>query len=177
MEKNLKSMLINYGIYLGIGLALLTVLSYFINIEFLLNPWMNLLVLPVAIVGFGVVSSIKAKRLLHGFISFKEAFSAYFIPVAIGVIISTTAMVVLFNYIDPDSATYLKELLISETESSMKAIGKSQIEIEEATAKIKNQDTYALGTQFRALAQSLMFFTVIGLIVALMMKKKDPNEA
>ena len=177
MEKNLKSMSISYGIYLSIGLVLLTILSYVFNIEFLLNPWMNLLVLPVTIIGFGVVSSANAKGLLNGFISFKQAFTAYFIPIAIGVSISTLAMVILFNFIDTDSANYLKELLISETQSSMEAMGKSQIEIEEAVTKIKSQDTFALGTQFRALAQRLMFFTVIGLVVALMMKKKDPNEA
>lgn len=177
MEKSLKSTSINYGIYLGISLVLYTVLSYVIDIEFLVNFWMNLLILPLVIIGFGVVSCAKAKSLLNGFINFKQAFSAYFIPIAIGVIISTLVMVVLFNFIDPDSAEYLKELSISKTQSFMEGLGTPQAQINEAITAIESQDTFGIGTQLRSLAQSLIFFTVIGLIVALIMKKKDPNLA
>lgn len=177
MEKSLKSSSINYGIYLGVILVLYTVLCYAFKIEFLVNFWMNLLVLPVIIIGFGIVSSAKAKSLLGGFMSFKEAFTAYFIPVAIGVIISTTVSVILFNFIDPDAAVQLKELVMTKTQSFMEGMGAPSDQINEALSQMEEQETFAIGTQLRSLAQSLIFFTVIGLIVALIMKKKDPNEA
>jgi len=177
MEKSLKSSSINYGIYLGIGLILYTVLCYVIKIDLLVNFWVNLLILPIIIIGFGVVSTAKAKSLLGGFMSFKQAFTAYFIPIAIGVIISTLVTFILFNYIDPDAAEHLKELIMSKTESFMKGMGAPSDQIDLTLSQIEEQETFALGTQLRSLAQSLIFFTVIGLIVALIMKKKDPNQA
>jgi hypothetical protein len=177
MEKSLKSTAINYGIYLGLGLVIYTVLSYVIDIEFLVNFWMNLLILPVAIITVGVISSAKAKSLLGGFMNFKQAFTAYFIPVAIGIIISTIVTVVLFNFIDPDSAEYLKEITINKSVEFMENMGTPQTQLDEAIETMENQDTFAISTQLRSLAQSLIFFTVIGLLVALIMKKKDPNLA
>lgn len=177
MEKSLKSSSINYGLYLGLSLVAYTVILYAFNIEMLVNFWMNLLVLPIVIIAFGVVSCAKAKSLLGGFMSFRQAFTAYFIPIAIGIIISTSITVVLFNFIDPDSAEYLKELTMSKTEAFMENMGAPADQIDIALNQMEEQETFAIGTQLRSLAQSLIFFTVIGLIVALIMKKKDPNQA
>tara|TARA_B100000809_G_scaffold261315_1_gene309947 strand:+ start:1073 stop:1606 length:534 start_codon:yes stop_codon:yes gene_type:complete len=177
MEKSLKSVALNYGVYLGVGLALYTVLCYVIDIEFLVNFWMSLLILPIVMITIGVISSSKARSLLGGFINFKQAFTAYFIPVAIGIIISTIVSIILFNFIDPESAEYLKEITINKSVSFMENMGAPQSEIDKTVETMESQDSFAIGTQFRSLAQSLIFFTVIGLLVALVMKKKDPNLA
>ena len=177
MEKSLKSIAINYGTYLSIILVLFTVIGYAFKLDLLVNYWFMLLILPIAIIAFGIVSSAKAKSLLGGFISFKKAFTAYFIPVAMAVVISTIFSVILFNFIDPDAAEQLKEILITKTQSFMESMGAPQSEIDKNTNLMLEQDTFAVSTQLRSLAQSLIFFIVIGLIVALIMKKKDPNEA
>ena len=177
MEKSLKSTSINYGIILGLILIFVTVISYVVNIELLVNFWLSLLIMPIVIISFGVVSTAKSKNLLNGFISFKQAFSSYFITVAIAVIISTLFSVILFNFIDPDAAIQLKELVIEKSTAMMEKFGAPQSEIDKALIKMENQDTFAVGTQLRSLAQSLLFFTVIGLIVALIMKKKDTDAA
>ncbi|MEH6535713.1 MAG: DUF4199 domain-containing protein [Psychroserpens sp.] len=177
MEKSLKSTAVNYGIYLALGLVLYTVLCYALNIELIVNFWINLLLMPLIIITIGVISSAKSKSILGGFMSFKQAFTAYFIPIAIGVTISTIVTVIIFNFIDPDSALYIKELVITKTQGFMENMGAPQSEINKTIAQMEEQDTFAIGTQLRSLAQSLIFFTVIGLIVALIMKKKDPNEA
>jgi predicted cobalt transporter CbtA len=56
-------------------------------------------------------------------------------------------------------------------------MGAPQAEINKAIVTMESQDSYAIGTQLRSLAQGLLFFTVIGLLVGLIMKKKDPNLA
>lgn len=177
MEKSLKSVAINYGIYLGCGLVIYTVLCYIIDIEFLVNLWVNLLILPVAIVTVGVISSSKARSLLGGFINFKQAFTAYFIPVAIGIIISTIVSIILFNFIDPEAAEQLKEITINKSVTFMESMGAPQEDINNTIETMENQENFAVGTQLRSLAQSILFFTVIGLLVGLIMKKKDPNLA
>ena len=97
MEKTLKSTAMNYGIYLGITLVLVTVLAYAMDIELLTKWWLGIILFFV-VLAFGIVSTIKAKELLNGFISFKQAFSSYFIAIAIGILISTAASVLLFNF-------------------------------------------------------------------------------
>ncbi|VAV84220.1 hypothetical protein MNBD_BACTEROID02-799, partial [hydrothermal vent metagenome] len=108
MEKSIKSSAINYGVYLGGLLALITVLIYAININLMVNMWIGIVLL-IVIVGFGIVSTAKSKSLFEGFLSFKQAFSSYFITVAVGIAISTAVSAILFNFIDPEAAEVIKE--------------------------------------------------------------------
>lgn len=176
MEKNLKSMAINYGLYLGLGLSIYTLIGYSVSLGLLVNYWMILLVLPLTIIIFGIVSTVKIKSKFDGFLSFKEAFSSFFITVTIGIIISTLVSIVIFNFIDPNAAIETKEILMTNTENFMISMGAPLEAVAESIEQIEKQDTYAIGTQFKSLAQSIIFFAIIGLIVAAVMKKNNPDE-
>ena len=175
MEKSLKSQAINLGLYLGIALCLFTVIGYAVDLGILVNYWVILLILPVAIIIFGIFATAKIKQNLGGFLSFKEAFSSYFITVSIGLIISSTFSVILFNFIDTYAAIEVKNILISNTENMMKNMGAPLEKIADSIEKIEEQNTFAIGTQFKSLMQSIIFFAVIGLIVAAAMKKSKPD--
>lgn len=177
MEQTLKSAAINFGLYLGGILTLFTVIGYSINLGLLVNFWIILLVIPLFIIGFGIFSTAKAKSILNGFISFKQAFSSFFITVAIAIIISTSINIILFNYIDTNAAAELKNILVDKTTIMLENANAPKATISESIDKIENQDTFALGTQLKSLAQSLIFFSIIGLIVAAAMKKTDPNAS
>jgi len=176
MEKTIKSIATNYGLYLGLGLSIFTIIAYAISLDILVNYWIMLLALPLTIVGYGVFAAAKIKSSFNGFLSFKETFSAYFITVAIGVIISTTFSVILFNFIDTNAALEIKNILISNTELFMKNMNAPVDAIAKAVEDIEQQDTFAVGTQIKSLAQSLIFFAIIGLIVAAALKKNNPNK-
>ena len=176
MENSIKSSAINYGLYLGAFLALFTVIGYALNLELLVNFWLTLLLLPIIIIVLGIVSTAKSKSLLNGFLSFKQAFSSYFITVAIGILISTVVSIIIFNFIDPDAANTLKELIVEKTINFMEGMGAPAESMAEAVENIESQDTFGFGTQLKSLAQSLVFFAVIGLIVAAIMKKNPETE-
>lgn len=175
MEKSLKSMAINYGLYLGLILITFTIIGYAFSLDLLVNFWLVVLLLPVVNIGFGVFSTAKAKAALNGFISFKQAFSSYFITIAIGILMSSAVTIILFNFFDPDAALTLKDMVIEKTRSFMEGIGAPESEINKALAEMQSQDTFAIGTQLKSLAQGFVFYAVIGLIVAAIMKKKDPE--
>ena len=175
MENSIKSSAINHGLYLGGLLSLFTVIGYAINLELLVNFWLTLLILPIIIIAFGIISIAKSKSLLNEFLNFKQAFSSYFITVAIGILISTAVSIIIFNFIDPDAALALKELIVEKTINFMEGMGAPAETIAENVDKIESQDTFGIGTQLKSLAQSLVFFAVIGLIVAAIMKKKNPD--
>ncbi|GGZ82689.1 DUF4199 domain-containing protein [Algibacter mikhailovii] len=174
MENSLKSIAINYGLYLGVLLALITVLAYAINIELLTNMWVGIVIL-VAIIVFGIISVAKAKQAQNGFASFKQAFTAYFITILIGLVISTFVSFLLFNVVDTEAAEVLKEKTIEKTVEMMEGFNSPTDKIDEAVTQIESQNQYSLGNIAKGLAGYLVFFSVIGLIVAAAMKKSDPS--
>ena len=177
MEKSLKSSSVNYGIYLALLLSAFTIIAYVLNIELLVNFWIMLLLLPIVAIVFGIVSTAKAKSLLGGFMSFKQAFSAYFITIAFGIIISSLVSIILFGFIDPEAATMLQEIGMEKVRGFMESMGAPESEIDKAMAEAAKEDTMSIGNQVMNIAKGLIFYAVIGLIVALIMKKKDPDAA
>ena len=175
MEKSIKSLAINWGLYLGVLLVLNTVIWYAVKLEMLVNFWLIFLILPIAIIVFGIISVSKSKTLLNGFINFKEAFTSYFITVAVGIIVSTIVSVIIFNFIDPDAAIKLKEMAIEKTITMMEGFGAPPEQIAQQVDAIEAQNTQSFGSQILQLGQSLLFFTIIGLIVAAIMKKNNPD--
>lgn len=176
MEKSIKTSAINYGIYLGLLLALVGVLAYAINIELLTKWWFGI-ILFLVVIAFGIVSTAKSKGILKGFISFKQAFSSYFITVAIGVIISAIVGILLYNVIDPEAAEVLKEKVIETSTAMMERFGTPQEQIDQAIAQMEAENQFDVLNQLKSLAFQLIFYAVIGLIVALGFKKSDPNAA
>ncbi|EPR72183.1 hypothetical protein ADIWIN_3022 [Winogradskyella psychrotolerans RS-3] len=177
MEKSLKSVAVNYGVYLSLILVSFTIIGYAIDLELLVNFWLVMLLLPLICIIFGIISSAKAKSMLNGFISFKQAFSSYFITIAIGILISTLVTFILFNYVDQEAAIILKEIVLEKTVSLMENFGAPASEIEKAMIEMEKQDTFAITTQLKSLAQGFVFYSIIGLLVALIMKKNDPDAA
>jgi hypothetical protein len=174
MEKSLKSIATNYGLYLGVLLSFLTVVSYAVNLELLTNMWYGIFIL-IAIIAFGIVSVAKSKQAQNGFASFKESFTSYFITVLIGLVISTLVSYLLFNFIDTEASEVLKEKTIEKTVQMMEGFNLPNEAIAEAVEKIESQNQFSLGNIIKGLSGYLVFFSVIGLLVAAAMKKSNPD--
>ncbi|MCK0178229.1 DUF4199 domain-containing protein [Flavobacteriaceae bacterium S0862] len=174
MEKSIKSSAINYGLYLGGALSLITIAIWFIDINLMANMWLGIFLL-LAIIAFGVVSTAKSKSLNGGFLSFKEAFSSYFITVAIGIAISTIVSMILFNYVDPEAAKQIQQITVDMTVNMMEGFGAPAETIAEAVEKIESQNQYSLINTAKSLAWGFLFQAIIGLIVAAIMKKSNPD--
>lgn len=171
----MKSSAINYGLYCGVILAAFTILAYAFNLSLFSNIWFGLTLLLVTVI-IGLVSSAKAKSLNNGFLTFKEAFSSYFITIAIGILISTIISFILFAYIDPDAAETIKQETIEVTITSMERFGAPDEEIEKRIKTIEEADGYSISAAFQGYIKQIIFFSVIGLIVALIMKKNNPEQ-
>jgi len=174
MEKSLKQIAINYGIYLGLILSSITIIAYAVSLDLFTKWWYGVILLLIVLV-FGVVSSAKAKSILGGFISFKQAFSAYFIPVAVGVIISAGVSMLLFNVVDVEAAEVIKEKSIEAQVKMLEGFGATQSAIDQVVAEMETTNQFGVVSLLQAIAGQLVFYSIIGLIVALIMKKKDPD--
>lgn len=175
MEKSIKSIATNNGLYLGLFIAVVYIISYAVNVELLTKWWIGIAML-LAIVIFGIVSISKSKKVQNGFISFKEAFTSYFITVLIGLIVASVVAIVLFNVIDPDAAITLKEKTIENTAEMMRNWNAPEESIVETVEKMREQpNQFSIGSVLQSLVFQLILFSVIGLIASLIMKKADHN--
>lgn len=171
---SIKKSAITYGLILGVVLALMTTLMYVLNTELFTKWWIGILSFLVVIV-VAIVSVAKAKGILGGVMSFKEAFTVYFITVAIGSLISTLVGILIFNIIDPDLAAFLQERTLEMTAEFLQKLGTPQVEIDKQMAKMAGQDNFAIFSQLKNYVFGLAFMSVIGLLVALIFKTKNPN--
>lgn len=176
MEKSLRSSAVQYGLYIGLILSAVTIVAYAVDLELLTKWWLGIVLFLVIIV-IGIVSTAKARSLLNGFISFKQAFTAWFTTIVVGILISTVVNILLFNVIDPEAAEIIKQNTIEATVSMMENFGTPQEAIDQAVIEIENTNQFAVGNLLKSLAWQFLFYAVIGLIVALIMKKKDPDLA
>ncbi len=165
-----------YGLFLGLFMIVVTVIFYVINIELLAKWWLGI-ILFLVIIGVGIASSIKARKLLNGFISFKGAFSSYFTTVVVAVLLSSIFSIILFNVIDPEASDIIKERIIETSTQMMENFGAPQTEIDKAVAQMQEQNQFSVVSQLKSLAWQFLFYAIIGLIVALAIKKTDPNAA
>ena len=165
----------NYGLILGGILAATVALLYAINLETLTKWWLGILFFLLALF-IGVVSVAKSKSILGGFISFKEAFTSYFITIAIGLFISVLTSVLIFNIVDPGAADYLNERILDISRSMMERFGAPEAEIEKALADLEGKNNYSIGNLLQGFVIQLLIYSVFGLLIALIMKKKDPNS-
>ena len=129
------------------------------------------------VVVYGVLTAIKSRTSLGGFISFKQAFTSYFITIAIGTLIATVVGIAIFTFIDPEAATYLNEQILLLTKQTMERFGMPQEAMQAALDEAAKKDNFSLGMQSQAFVFRLAFYAVIGLIVALIVKKTDNKEA
>ena len=174
MNNTVKSTALNYGLYLGGFFALASVIVYAVNLDLFTEWWLGILFFVVAIV-FGVLASLKARKLLGGFISFKDAFVSYFITLALGTLIGTIVGIVIFTFIDPEAAEYLNEQILVLTKQTMERFGAPQEAIVEAIEKAREKDNFSVGAQLQSWVIRLIFYIIFGLIIALIVKKKDPE--
>ncbi|MCG2417863.1 DUF4199 domain-containing protein [Aequorivita sp. F47161] len=171
---SIKKSAVNYGVILGAVLALMTTLMYVLNPD-LFTKWYVGIISFIIIIAMGIVSTAKAKGILGGMMNFKQGFTVYFITVALGLLISTLVGILIFNIIDPDMAANLQEKTLAMTAEMLEKFGTPQAAIDEQMAKMSEQNNFAIGSQLKSYVFSLAFMSVIGLLVALIFKTKNPN--
>lgn len=175
METSFKSSAINYGLYLGISLLLLTGIGYAVSLDLFTEIWFGLLFLLVVIV-LGIISIAKSKKLLGGFISFKDAFTSYFLTLLVGVLISAAFSIILFNFIDPEASAELQEKIINSQIDRLESYNVPSEVIDETVEQMEAKgNMYSVSNVLQSIVWQLAGFSIVGLIVAAIMKKRNPD--
>jgi len=186
MKKIIQQNGINFGLILGFLLIMPTMLGYAINIKLLVSYWTFAYVL-LAVIILGILVIAFSKKALGGFISFKDAFSSYFLTILIAFLLSTVMNFLLFNVIDKDFEDVVKEEQVQIIEnqrewivnkmanSSQEQVDETDAKFDEAIEKARADHPYNITSLFKGLGISLAIFSLLGLLLALILKKKNPE--
>lgn len=74
---------LNFGITIGVISILSTTIIYIVDLKMFGNFWAGIPLILISII-LSIIAVSKTKKGLDGFISFKEAFTTYFISSALG---------------------------------------------------------------------------------------------
>jgi len=175
MNEIIKKNGINYGIITGVISILITTLIYVIDLELFTSMWIGLTSIALYIV-IGVVLLSKTKKDLKGIFSFKDAFTTYFISAVVGILISVTFNIILFNLIDPAAKETIKELTMKYTAEMLQKFGTPAEAMNKALAEMDKTDQFSPVSLLKSSIFSILFSSVFGLILALIFKSKPSYQ-
>ncbi|WP_286966517.1 DUF4199 domain-containing protein [Flavobacterium sp. UBA4854] len=165
---------VTYGVILGVILSLFTATMYAIDLNLFVSGWIGSIKFAVYVI-IGIILLTKTKKEI-GFLSFKDAFTTFFITTLIAVIISTFFSIVLFNVIDPEARTTIGELLVKYMAETLQKFGTPASKINEAIAQMKENNPFSTVEQLKALIFSIIGYSILGLILAAFFKSKSTQE-
>lgn len=173
MTEAVKKNGVTFGVILGIVSILTSTLIYTVNIELMVSIGVGLGIFALNLI-IGIIAVSRAKKQNGGFITFKEAFTTYFITMLIGSVIGMIFSYLLFNIIDPDAKQKLMDMLVEKTVGWMQSAGTKSEDIRKMVEEMQKTDSFSLISLLKSLAMSLVFHAIIGLIVAAVTKKENP---
>ena len=166
---------ISNGLILGGVSVAITLIFYVISPDLFFNWWLQMLLGLAINIFFISRAGLMTRRDLNGFITFSQAIKPTFTTVAIGMLITSLFNFVLYNYIDPDLAITLKERTLEMSENMMKSFGASDAQIEEAMAKVEDQNFMpTIGKTIQQYLMGLLVGFVAAAIVSLIIKRNPP---
>ncbi|GIZ09439.1 DUF4199 domain-containing protein [Flavobacterium sp. UMI-01] len=166
---------IKYGIITGTTLSLITAIIYAVNLELFIAWWTTLLSFSIFII-IPSILLIDTKKALQGTLSFKEAFTTYFICALIGLLISVAFKAILFNIIDPSIKVSLLELTINYIKSTSGKFGVPETSLNEMISNLKKTDPFSITEQLKGAVVNLFFCGILGLIMAAFFKSKPSQN-
>ena len=170
METNLKKNTIDLGVKLGTLLFIVTAVIYVIDIKLFTN-FTTMLAYMIPALAFSIYSVISARKLQNQIISFKEAFIAYFLCIAIGYLIVTMGNIALFKFIDPGAADLIHEEIMIASKEMLENFGTPSDVISATMDEMQNNHSFSYAAIFQNYANALLRNAIFGLIIAGIFKK------
>ena len=170
METNLKKNTIDLGVKLGTLLFVVTAVIYVIDVKLFTN-FTTMLAYIIPALAFSIYSVFNARKLQNQIISFKEAFIAYFLCIAIGYLILTIGNIALFKLIDPGAADLIHEETMVATKEMLENFGTPSEMVSLTMDEMQNNHSFSYKAIFQNYANALLRNAIFGLAIAAIFKK------
>jgi hypothetical protein len=174
MNPIFKNNAINFGIISGLIAITTTTLMYLIDLKLFVNMSIGFGMIAVWII-IGVILLSKSKKENQGIISFKEAFTTYFLSAVIGILISTIFNIFLLNFFDTEARDTITEHVIDFQVELLEKFNTPSDKITEAVNELRENSQFSVKGQIFGIFQAIMGSVIFGLILAAFFKSK-PKE-
>ena len=149
--------------------------SYLGDPSFMFKNWwigfFSQWLLPIAL-GFYAING--ARKANGGYISYKTALGVSSFGLILGTTVAVIFNVLMFNVIDTGFKALMEEETLQFTYDILEKFGADDTQIEEAIAELEKRDSFGVTSQFKGLTLVSLFYLVISLILAAVMKKNEP---
>lgn len=165
----------NGGI-LGAISIILTLVIYIVDPTFLANWWIGFVFLFLNLI-LVVYLGIGYRKEIGGYISFGHAWQYSIVAFAVGGLVSTLFMILLYTVIDPGVKEIIIEASLENTEKMMRSFGTPDEAIDEALENARSSTEDAL-TPFGIIKNyfiAMIIYAIISLITGAIIKKNKPE--
>ena len=173
MNEIIKNNGIKFGVISGLFSVFYIISMYVVDYNLFINIWLGVTVMLVFL-AIGVFQLIELRKSLGSFMTFKEGFTGYFIAALIGILISTSFSIVLFNVIDTATRDLIHEALINFQVENLQKWNVPAAEIKKAIDDMKEMPQFSTLGLLYGILKSLLGSIVFGLILAAIFKKNKP---
>ena len=112
-------------------------------------------------------------RYISGFLSFKEAFTSYFLCIVFGYFIYSLGIIAIFKFIDPGAAEIIIENTMVVMKEWMKSFGATSEMISATMQEMQKNNPYTYFNIATEFFTRLLMNTIFAIPLALMLKKQN----
>lgn len=177
-----KSKAIQYGIIGAFIWIIFGIISYVLGTSLFDNMGLaigfgllSLVIIFILPIIFMVLSALSFRKGNGGFIDLQKAFREAFIPIVIMIVLGLVFNILMYNVIDTEYPKQVMEKSIEMSETQFERAGWDEERIDKRIAKMKKNDRFAIGNVFKQNAIFLAAFGAIAMLIAAIVKKKNPD--
>ena len=132
----------------------------------------------IPVIAFGIYAIVNNKKLNKGFLSFKEAFTSYFLCIVLGYLIVNIGSIFIFKFYDPVSAEIINQNMVPAVKDFMNTFNSIiyifPAEIVEAeTERMRNFDGFSYSNIIEQFFYRLLMNAIFAVPMALILKKEN----
>ncbi len=172
MNDVIKKNGLQFGTILSAYYIITTLIMFFFNQNLFVSIPIGFASIFVSL-GLGVVALFWAKKKLNGYITFKDAFTSYFITIVMGLLAHIVITYLLFNLIDPSAKETIKELTIAFTQKNMSSLGVETETLNKTIEQIREADNFNLANLLKSFAWKTLLYSVGGMLIALVFRNQN----
>ncbi|MDM1396509.1 DUF4199 domain-containing protein [Myroides odoratimimus] len=172
MKNPVNKVGITFGIILAIYYTLFNSVIFFTDKSLFANTFAGFFNMGVMVI-LGILTIYFARKKAGGYVTFREAFTPFFLMVIIGVTVNIIIYNILFNIVDPSAKEEISKSLYDMLIKTLDGSGLPQEQINEQLEKARNINQFAPKSQLFLWAGSVLRNSILGILLAAIFKNKS----
>ncbi|MCC9041308.1 DUF4199 domain-containing protein [Myroides sp. M-43] len=172
MKNQLNKVGVTFGIILAVYYLLFNCIIFFTDKTLFANTFAGFFNIGIMVI-LGVVTIYTARKKAGGYVTFREAFTPYFIAIVIGITANYLIYNILFNIVDPSAKDVLNNALYDMLVKTLDGSGLPLEQINEQLEKAREIQQFAPKSQLFLWAGSILRNSILGILLAAIFKNKS----